>query len=188
MTARRFAGMDLAFARNSSALAIVEVGQDDIITTLCLREWAPGGSASLKPSEVLAEIRAELEAHRVDRVMADAHEREVAREHLRGVVILPAPSDAAEPHLRTRRALIDGRLRLPSSPRLLAQMGAARIDVAAGGRYKVTLKTAQDGSHGDLLAALVLAVYQTAIQPSGQILGGRIQRVKPGLAHRVAKW
>jgi hypothetical protein len=185
----RYAGMDLAFARNSSSLAIVELGQDDIIRCLCLREWAPGGASALRPSEVLAEIRSELVAHSVSRVMADAHEREVAREHLAGCVILPAPQDAAQPHIITRRALVDQRLRLPDSPRLLSQMGAARIDVAAGGRYKVTLRQTSDGAHGDLLAALVLAVYQTDCKPLGVVIGGRMSRVygrPPGLARSMS--
>lgn len=189
MMAVRYAGMDLAFARNSSSLAIVELGHDDIIRCLCLREWAPGGAGALKPSEVLAEIRSELIAHDVSRVMADAHEREVAREHLAGVVILPAPQDAAQPHVVTRRALVDQRLRLPESARLLAQMGAARIDVASGGRYKVTLRQTSDGAHGDMLAALVLAIYQTSAKPIGVVIGGRMSRVygrQPGIARSLS--
>ena len=100
--------------------------------------------------------------------MSDGHYRETMREHLddANMYVLPAPEGASgkkDSFDRLREAFLEGRLVLPRGPltdRLVAQLVEVKAKPTAGGGMSFTLPTWLDGSHGDLVAALVLAAWQ----------------------------
>jgi hypothetical protein len=186
----RAAGVDLAFRRNSSALA-VGVGDSDARTVAVerVREWRPRGTP-LVPSAVCAEVVAECVEARVTHVVADGHYVEHLREHTRaaGLVLVDAPGPSETWQLTARVAREAGRLRLPEHDRLRLQLEAVRFTYEAQGRVSVQLDTAADGSHGDLAAAVNLCVWRLASvcrvlsdpthAPSLRVFGGRRERVR----------
>ena len=160
------AGSDLGFVNNSSALAIAAVrGQSVVLASLVERLPANG---PLRPSETVQAFAAEAKRHGVTSVMSDGHYRETMREHLgdAGLYVLSAPEGSSgkrDGFERLRELLLEGRLVLPRGPlteRLVAQLVEVKARPTAGGGVSFSLPTWLDGSHGDLVAALVLAAWQ----------------------------
>lgn len=158
---------DMAFRRNSSALAVVErMGDGDAAryALAYLDELRPERGVPLKPSAVCEAFAAPLARYGLGEVAADAHERDDVEEgmavHGISVVALPAgQAGKAEQYLLTRRMMREGRLTLPKSPRLLAQLRAVTARPAPGGGLSITSPQTADGAHGDLVSALVGAVW-----------------------------
>lgn len=156
------AGADFGFKRNSSALAVLHRrGERYVVAELI--EIRPEDDEPLKPSEVCAQFAAILKRHRCSLVMADQHYLESVREHLdvAGIGILSAPGRVDEVYVRARDRMREGRLVLPQHRRLLAQLREVRARPLVGGGLSIRLPTKPDGAHGDLVAALTLALWQT---------------------------
>lgn len=153
----RVAGVDLAMARNSSAVAMGEhFGPRKRITHV--REWKPDGRPMV-PSVVCGEIAAECKRWGVSVVAADLHYIETLREALDAVRIelVQAPAKPSDAWLPTQEDILEGRIDIIPHERLRLQLQAAKLSYEPGGITKVHQDVASDGSHGDIASAMVLA-------------------------------
>ena len=159
-------GADFGFVKNSSALAIVHrVG--DRYTLAELVELRPEGIGPLRPSDVCARFAAVMKRHGASSVMADAHYRESVREHLdaAGISLRPAPegqAGKAESYAKSKTLFREARVRLPEHERLARQLREVVGKPTSGGGMSIQSPVSPDGSHGDLVSALVLALYQAS--------------------------
>lgn len=180
------AGADFGFRSNSSALAItLRSGHEVFLGHLAERR--PKDDAPLKPSETVGEFAGQCGEYGVTYVTADGHYRESIVEHLDKIGFADTDANPGEVFVRARQLMRDGRVRIPdfkSLPegsaerdaveRLIKQMKDVRSTPQAGGTYSIKLPIWPDGSHGDLVAAFVLALYR---------FGGEVapeEKPKPG--------
>lgn len=160
---------DLGFRRNSSALAGVKRDADDLYTVVVLEERIPDG-APLKPSVVCSDFARIAKGYGIDSVLGDEHYRETVAEHLEaaGLYLVPAPGGAtgkADVYVAARTLLHENRVRLPNHERLLRQLREVFSRPLAGGGISVESPTWKSGAHGDLVSALVLALWHASRQP-----------------------
>lgn len=169
-------GGDAGFTRDASAVA--GVGRWDgagapWLAALVGAELRPEPGRPLKPSAVVDAWASELAPWPGAAVVVDGHYREAIREHAagHGLGLLDAPTAPVVAHLETRKALDEGRLALgglghEAREALRVQLGAVRRKVQPGGGLAVILPRSRavavggGGGHCDLVAALVLAVWQ----------------------------
>lgn len=160
------AGSDLGFVKNSSALA-VGARRAALLIVASLVERLPA-AGPLRPSETVKLFAAEAKRFGIDGVMSDGHYRETMREHLdeAKMHVLPAPEGASgkkDSFDKLREAFLEGRIVLPRGPltdRLVAQLTEVKAKPTAGGGMSFALPIWIDGSHGDLVSAVVLAAWQ----------------------------
>lgn len=157
------AGGDFGFRSDSSALAVVH-RYGEIYHTAELVELRPTIDDPLKPSVVVKTFAMTLKQHNCGWLMGDEHYRMSVSEHLEAedlhFTIAPAGARGnQEVYVRARRLLLDGQLKLPKFDRLIDQMKRVTSQPTAGGAISIKQPRA-DGSHGDLVSALVLACYQ----------------------------
>jgi phage terminase large subunit-like protein len=108
-----------------------------------------------------------MKKHGASSVMADAHYRESVREHLdaAGISLRPAPegqSGKAESYAKLKTLFREARVRLPEHERLARQIREVVGKPTSGGGMSIQSPVSPDGSHGDLVSALVLALYQAS--------------------------
>jgi uncharacterized protein (DUF433 family) len=120
--------------------------------------------AVMKMRDVLATWADVCARHGVKGVMCDQHYREAIREHLatHGLWLADAPEGAtgkADSYVHARSLMREGKLKIPDDPRLLRQLRAVVGKPTSGGGISVYTPTSADGSHGDLVSALVLACW-----------------------------
>lgn len=153
------AGVDAGFTRNSSTIFIThEV--DRVLRVADYAEWKPTPGQPLKPSEVVASWATLCERHGARGVCGDQHHRESLQEHLatHGLWMSDAPNKA-DSFVHMRTLMREGRLKIPDEPRLQRQLRSVQSRPISGGSLSVTMPQARDGSHGDLVSALVLACW-----------------------------
>lgn len=156
------AGADFGFARDHSALAIVErLGQHYKLLDALERRPRPG--SPLSPSSVIAEFTARLKAYDMRAVMADRHYREAIFELLSAqrLGLLDAPNDVSGPFVRFKSLLHQQRVTLPNDAGLIRDLKETRCKPTASGKLSVELPKRAGGGHADLVSALVLATWQT---------------------------
>lgn len=160
------AGADFGFVKNTSAV-VVGAWREGVYHVLAIDERKPVEGAPLRPSETVGALGRVVAGFKHDVVMADGHYREAVREHLEpaGVYLLSAPEGSdgkARVYAKVRALLREGRIKLPAHDRLLRQLREVEVKYAAGSgdRVSISSPTWSDGAHGDLVAALVLAVWQ----------------------------
>lgn len=160
----RFAGADFGFARDSSALVVVS-RDGDTVTVVHIDEAVPGDNP-LVPSEVIGRFAEAVRKHRATGLCADAHYREAVREHLLAsdLALMTAPEGAkgkAASYALTKTLLQQGRLRLPRNERLIQQLKDITVRPTAAGGLSIQAPRWPGGGHGDIVSALVLAVWQS---------------------------
>jgi hypothetical protein len=171
------AGGDFGFRSDSSALMLVarrveqvtkpdgSVGSRDLLHVFDGAEERPSEDAPLKPSATVKAFAAKL-AGRCRFLMADSHYREAIVEHLEthGLAYVPAPATPADTYIRARMLFREGRVRIHGGmefrERLLQQMREVQGRPTAGGGMSIMHPRWAKGGHGDLVAALVLALWQ----------------------------
>ncbi len=161
---KKAAAIDLAFARDSSALCIVE--EHGGINTVIELDEVRGGDAS-DPRIVIDRFIGALIAHEITAVMADCHYRKLLEVTLAEyeIRLLPEPAGAhgnTSVYLYARRVLVERRLRLPNHSlraRLVQQLRDTRGKPLSSGAMAIE-HSRKDGGHGDLASALVLALWQ----------------------------
>lgn len=173
------AGADFGFRSDSSALILVAL-RGDTVHVFSARELRPEDGQPLKPSRTV-EAFAEAIGGRCGFVMADAHYREAIAEHLdtHGLSYAAAPVVPADTYVRARMLLREGRLRIhgvEARDRLVQQMREVHGTPTAGGGMSIHHPRWAKGGHGDLVAALVLALWQVS--------GEQVQPVKPDFGTR----
>lgn len=160
------AGGDAGFRRNSSTLAIVE-SADGRLRLAMLDEIRPEPGVPLKPAGVVDTFAPSLKSYGIGFLVADSHERdevnrELARHSLSAVPCPEGQGGKAEMFIAARTALHEGRLKLPKHPRLIRQLKDVVGRPMPGGGLSISSPQRVDGSHGDLVSALVAAVWKAA--------------------------
>ncbi len=157
------AGIDLGFRSNSSALVIAYLRGLEVFVAV-VEERRPEPGQPLRPSAVMQDFASVLKEKNSTAVMADQHYRDTALEYLSpvGIGLLDAPPAPATAWLKVRDLLREGRLHLPPHVKMLAQLRRVRGKASSGGNVSIELPRDPTGEHGDLVAAMALAVFQAA--------------------------
>lgn len=164
----RAGAVDLSATRDPSTGAAFEA-VDGEISMLDLIERRPKPGSPLKMSENIAAFAAMFKAHDLSSFFADGWAREAAREYAtaHGLRIDSAPENRngkAIVFLALQKIVNEGRLVLPSHPRLLAQLRSVTSRPAPGGGLIIN-SPRRAGAHGDLVSACALAVWSLADRP-----------------------
>jgi hypothetical protein len=159
------AGGDFGFRSDSSALVMVAL-RGSTLHVFAGCELRPEPGVPLKPSKTV-EAFAKLMAGKCGYLMADQHYREAIAEHLEAndLSYAPAPGQPAESYVRARMLLREGRVRihgLEFRERLLQQMREVQGKPTSGGGMSIVHPRWSQGGHGDLVSALVLALWQVS--------------------------
>lgn len=154
---------DAAFSNDSSALAVVGK-KGDVFHLLAIDEVKPKKGEPLRPSVVVHGWAALASRYACPFVAADPHYKESVREHLERekLDLRDAPNDQwgkAFTYLELRKAINEKRIRLPKHDRLISQLKKITSKPTPGGGLKISSPRARGGGHGDLVSALVLAVW-----------------------------
>jgi hypothetical protein len=178
--AAHYAGGDLGFRKNSSTLALARPEGQRVIVAM-YDEMVPPSGTPLRPSEVIARFADTCRSYGVRSIMGDLYYADTAhdelakwsRDHERYELsyseVQPTAAAKAEWFTLLRTLMSEGRCELPDDPRLLNQLRGVKSRAMPGGVIQIQLPK-QGQSHGDILAALVLAVWQAA-----QHIGGPAQ-------------
>jgi hypothetical protein len=156
------AGLDMGLRKDSSALVIVH-RRADILTVADLLELRPVDGAPLKPSHVVRSFARVMKEHGCTYAVGDNHYREAVAEYLEefDLSFAPGPNPPSEAYVRTRALMREGRVRLPRHEKLLRQLRDTVGVVTSGGRISIQ-HPRNAGGHSDLVAALVLALWQVS--------------------------
>lgn len=156
------AGADFGFRSDSSALFLVALRGAELHVFQGVEERP--GEEPLKPSQTVASFAAAI-AGRCGSLMADGHYREAIAELLEkhDLAYIPAPTQPAETYVRARMLLREKRVKihpLECRERLVQQMREVHGKPTSGGGMSIVHPRWATGGHGDLVAALVLALWQ----------------------------
>ncbi len=159
------AGADFGFRSDSSALVLV-AKRGETLHVFAGAEERPEPGQPLKPSKTVATF-AKIIAGRCAYLLADQHYREAIAEHLEAhdLSYAPAPGQPAESYVRARMLLREGRVRihgLEFRDRLVRQMREVCGKPTSGGGMSIVHPRWSQGGHGDLVSALVLALWQVS--------------------------
>ena len=161
------AGGDAGFVRNSSTLAVVERiepetddGASPRFRLALLEERKPLPGVPLDPRATLSEFADLFTTYHTRDLVADAHELAEVRAALaaKDCTVTPAP-DKREAYVNAKTILHEGRLEMPVHPRLRQQLRDVIVKPMPGGGTQITSPQRPDGSHGDLVSALVNALW-----------------------------
>lgn len=161
-------GGDAGFVKNSSALAIVGRAPAtertrETFRLARLEERKPKPGLPLQPKGVAGEFATVMLEYGERELVTDSHEIREVREGLleKNVTAAPAP-DKHEAFTKLRTILHEGRAEFPMHARLRAQLRQVLQRPMPGGGVQIYTPKAADGSHGDLVSALVNAVWKAA--------------------------
>lgn len=162
-------GVDLGFARDSSALVAVATSPSGHVRVVRVEVV---GSPS-KPSETAQLFAAVARSYGATAVVADVHYREAVREWLQpwGLSVVSAPEGnrgKIESYERVKRLFAERSIEIPRHPELLRQLKSITARVGAGGTITITAPRTPQGGHGDIVSALVCAcsrVQSVAVAP-----------------------
>lgn len=166
------AAADTGFRKNSSALAIVEQvpeAKADGRTAPAryvlayLEEQKPQPGAPLKPQAVCRDFAARTVKYGERAIVVDSHELDEVTEALleSNCTALTAP-DKHEAYMLFRSLLHEGRVKLPKNARLRQQLRDVMAKPQPGGGIQISSPKRADGSHGDLVSAVVNAVWRAS--------------------------
>lgn len=162
------AGGDTGFVRNSSALAIVErvdgpKGTAPRFRLVRLEERKPLPGLPLQPKAVAQEFADLFTPYGTRELVTDAHELAEVRAALlaKNCTVAAAP-EKTEAYVEARTVIHEGRLEMPPNPRLRTQLRAVVARPMPGGGVQIRSPQAADGSHGDLVSALVNALWRAS--------------------------
>lgn len=159
------AGGDFGFRSDSSALVLVAL-RGGVVHVFDGLELRPEEGMPLRPSVTVQRFAGLLHG-RCAYLVADQHYREAIAEHLdaAGLIYAPAPTQPADPYVRARMLFRDGRVRihgLAMRDRLIQQMREVHGRPTAGGGLSIVHPRWSKGGHGDIVSALVLALWQVS--------------------------
>lgn len=174
------AGADFGFRSDSSALAIAQ-RSGSLVYVGQLLELRPEEGRPLKPSETVKAFATAMKRHGASYCMADQHYRETIDEHLTeaNLAYAPAPNTPADAYMRARALFREGRVRIPNNPRLIQQLKEVQGRPTPGGGMSITQPRWRTGGHGDLVSALVLALYQLG--------GDEVKETEPATVEDLAR-
>lgn len=155
-------GADFAFRTDSSALAIIQRDHEGYELSELL-ELTPG-KKPLVPSSVVKTFGGVAARYGAKYLVADGHYEEAVREHLavEKIGLVKSPDGAtgkAEAYQIARLILHEGKLRIPRHERLIQQLREVRVRPTSGGGVSIESPRWRTGGHGDLVSALVNALW-----------------------------
>jgi len=157
------AGGDMAFRRNSSALVVVE-RDGEIYRVACVEERRPKPGLPLKPAGVADEFAPVIKEYGCESMSVDSHEREqVSLELARHQLSAVNAPEKIESYILARKLFHEGKVVMPNHPRLIRQLRDVMRKPQPGGGLTITSPRKSDGSHGDLVSALVNALWQASL-------------------------
>lgn len=177
--APHWAGCDLGFRKNSSAVALARredwrkgEGHNPKAVLAYFEELIPERGRPLKPSEVISSFGKAALRYSAACVVGDGIYQATADEEFAKVtsddgrrVYYDCWSTTLEADVFTefRRRMNEGRLELPNDPRLIQQLQDTKVKKLAGGRVG-PLVPRTGAAHGDLMVAIVLACVQVPLE------------------------
>lgn len=179
---RRAAGIDLGLVRNATAFVAWE-GSADHMRVIDEHEWKPKGV--LRLGTVLPSILLRCASLQVSRVGHDQHYAqsvvEAFEEHTGPAIeLVRTPAQISATYFAFRRALEEGRIYLfPISKRLREQLEYVAYTVSQAGNILVVLPEMPDGTHCDLVSAL-LAGYHAMTAEGGKAITAGARAAKLG--------
>ena len=165
-------GADLGFRRDSSALVVVYKLHTGEYVVADILELRPEPGSPLKPSDVVTKFAQVCKRHQCTWLVGDQHYRdtldeELAKHGLSYVPSTPGAEGKANEHMAAKALLHSGKVRLPhgtpAAKRLVDQMKMLVGRPTAGGGISLQ-SPRNNGGHGDILSAWVLAVSQRSGQ------------------------
>ncbi len=156
---------DTGFVKNSSALAIVERDDADearpTFRLALIEERKPVPGLPLKPEVVAGEFADLFMPYGTREFVTDSHEVKDVDDALlgKGCSVIPAPPPA-EAFKVARNLIHEGRFKAAPNPRLRAQLRVVTAKPMPGGGTQIASPKSPDGSHGDLVSALVRAIWR----------------------------
>lgn len=158
-------GSDPGFTSDSAAVAAVE-RTEAFYRLLELGEMIPS-QEPLKPSVVFKEQSEVALRHGAEIIAGDQHYAQSAKEAFdaAGLTFVAVPSGQngkGEMFTLARGLLHEGRLKLPNHPKLLRQLREVQQKPTPGGGMSITQPRRGKGGHGDLVSALVHAIWVAA--------------------------
>jgi len=180
----RVACGDLAFKSDSSALVVVYQWEDGGLELAELLEMCPTRTEPLKPSLVASRFSTMAHRHSCPHIVVDGFSIAPMRERFGewGIALgeLPGGATGKVAMFEALRAVLhEGRLRLPSLPRLASQLREVVAKPTAGGTISISSPRRRFGGHGDLVSALAGAVYLLERQRTAP--RRRTFRLSPGI-------
>lgn len=166
------AAADLAFERDSSAVAVIGRDPDDDqrLRLAALRSWSPQHGRPLSFSAVLDEIADVALAYGCHRISIDQFSSVGASEHLRrrGLTVNVVPTTAQSKsamYVDLKQRIYENELELYRHDGLLGELRRLETQTVPG---RATVRSRRLGSsHGDLAAALALTAAQIRRRPLG---------------------
>jgi hypothetical protein len=160
--ATHYAGSDLGFRKNSSAIAIAR--RNGKVELAYHEELRPSRYEPLKPSVVCQAFAKTCREYGVDTVRGDLHYAETAREEMGKHNVHyeawnPSVEEQTAAFTALRTLMGEGQFEMPDDPRLLGMFRKVASMPVPGGKVKVVLPK-QGAAHGDVLMAVALAVMQ----------------------------
>jgi hypothetical protein len=158
-----WAGCDLAFTGDGSALAIVRQANATGFELASLRRWKPTKRTPLTPSAVVGELLDECQRHGVRLLFCDVHHRETLVEHARarrGIQVVHAPGGSAgkeSTHADAQEMLGSGRFKMGRDHKLIRSLQRITATRTPDGAIRIR-SPRRKGDHGDDASALVLAL------------------------------
>jgi hypothetical protein len=154
---------DLAFTSDHSAFAAVAPDGASYRLVDCFT-MRPERGKPLAPSAVMKSLTAFARQYGAEAVFADCHYVEVVREtlNLAGISFTDAPAGQqgkTDQYSAARSLFNEGRVKLPPVPGLAAQLKAVVSRPTPGGGLKISSPRKAGSGHGDLVSALVLALW-----------------------------
>jgi hypothetical protein len=160
---RYAAGADPGFTRDSATMVVVGT-LDAKVYVIEVDEMRHEKGKPLVPSEVVGRWATIAKRYGIENVLSDIHYRESVREHLtaHGLKLSSAPdgqSGKRTMYEKSRTLMNEGRLILPpSNSRLITQLRAVVSRPTPGGGMTIS-SPRRGGAHGDIVSALVAAVF-----------------------------
>ncbi len=173
------AGADFGFTADSSALAVAMRHDDGTFEVVEVIEHRPERGQPLKPSTTVAAFATIARRHGIDWLVADGHYKEAVREHLddAGLRLIEAPEGSdgkSQTYLEVKRLLHEGRIKLPNNSRLKEQFRSIVAKPLQGGGLQISAPRKKGMGHGDLVSAVVLAVWRAAHANDGAMQKPRL--------------
>ncbi len=181
---RVVAGADFAFRRNSSTMVAIKEYANRMYRLVAAEERIPG-ALPLVPSKTISDLAGIALACGAEAIATDLHYVETVREVVEtldiGLLEYPTTSQGnAAAYVKTRILLSEDRLDLSlAPPRLIEQLKETTGQPTAEGGLTIKNKTKGD-AHGDLVSALVCAVWALDQDATGEKLATGMRRYVRG--------
>ncbi len=178
-----YAGTDMGFRKNSSALVIgrnesrmVDGRMQDVTVVAYVEERIPPPKQPLVPGDVVRDFAATCTSYGAYSMRGDNSDTPTVREHLEQAAygvdydeFNPTMERNAANYTTARSRMANGLVEIPNIPRLVSQLKRVLCKRLPGGRVQVVLPK-QGNAHGDIVAALVIMLAQAA--EGGAVVGG----------------